>query len=244
VVLTRAAEDNRTLADILRGRGIPVLEVPCIGIRHCLPDTLPEHTDAVVFTSRRGVRALVEQGLWERLLARTGKTPAGASGRPLIGAVGQATADELASHGIPPDLVADPPEGEELARLLIERLKRGQTITAVRGNLRAGGLDQALKEAGYDLFSIQVYENFEPEIPPVEPAPVAGVFVASPSAARRLLQRNPWLGSARFFAIGKTTRRAIRQMGVASVETIGPSLEDWVEALCRAHERAVGLRGS
>ena len=115
-------------------------------------------------------------------------------------------------------------------------------IAVARGNLRAGGLDKALKEAGYDLIAVQVYENVSPAIPALEPVPVAAVFVASPSAGERILQRNEWLRGCRFVCIGRTTEEALRSMGVASVVPAGASLDNWADELCEAHAQAIGFR--
>lgn len=243
VVLTRSQDDNRELADHLQRRGVPVLEIPCIAVRPVMPDALPERVDAVVFTSRNGVSGLVEQGLWKRILARIDETTPRGRPDPLVGAVGMGTSARLTEYGIEADFVADPPEGEVLARQMIEKLGSGRAIVIVRGNLHAGKLDEMLEEAGHQLFPIQVYENVPPQVPSVEPVPIAAVFVASPSAARRLLEKNAWLHGARFFAIGNTTEEALRGLGIRSVETIGSALTDWVESLCRAYKREVGFQG-
>ncbi|MBI4862880.1 MAG: uroporphyrinogen-III synthase [Candidatus Riflebacteria bacterium] len=85
-----------------------------------------------------------------------------------------------------------------------------------------------------------VYENVAPEIPRLAPFPVAAVFVASPSAARRLVAANPWVRQTRFLTIGPTTASAVRDLGVGSVRAIGSTLTDWIEHLCAAHRLAIG----
>jgi uroporphyrinogen-III synthase len=240
VVLTRSVYDNRELADRLERRGVPVLEIPCVAIRPVMPDSVPERADVVVFTSRNGVAGFVAQGLSGKMLSRSDASPRPRDRPPLVGAVGRNTSAKLAEAGIEADFVADPPEGETLARLMIGRLEPNRTIAVVRGNLRAGKLDEMLAAAGHRLVPIQVYENVSPQVPSVDPVAVTAVFVASPSAGRRLLEKNGWLRSARFLVIGKTTEESLLAMGVGSVETIGSTLTDWVEALCGAHLRAVG----
>jgi uroporphyrinogen-III synthase len=68
---------------------------------------------------------------------------------------------------------------------------------------------------------------------------VAAVFVASPSAAKRLVDKNPWIKGAHYCAIGSTTAEALKNLGVGSIEEVGAELEMQVEALCQAHQRAV-----
>jgi uroporphyrinogen-III synthase len=157
----------------------------------------------------------------------------------LVAAVGTATEKELEAAGVKVDLVADPPKGTVLARLIMKEVEPPASIAVVRGDLRAGGMDDALEEAGYWIEPLIVYENVGPDIPRLEPTPVAAVFVASPSAAKRLVDKNPWIKGAHYCAIGSTTAEALKNLGVGSIEEVGTELEMQVEALCQAHQRAV-----
>ena len=231
VVLTRQDEDNRALAAALRDRGVPVREIPCVATRYLTPAREPElPVDAVTFSSRRGVRGFMRLELAKHMIP--------AAPRPLVGAVGEATAAELADSGFEAELVADPPEGRELARRLIEKLEPGSRILVVRGNLRAGEMDAALERAGQRIAPLIVYENVDPGVPALEPFEVAAVFVASPSAAKRLLEKNGWFGKQSFFVIGRTSADALEKLGVGSVTTVGPHFDDWVDALSTACRQA------
>ncbi len=232
VVLTREPEDNLQLKDELAARGVPVREIPCLATRFIRPEHLPHETpSAVTFSSRRGVRACSQLDLLSELIPGDSRT--------IVGAVGPATAASLSEAGIKVDLVANPPEGRELARLLVAKLKNGSRVTLVRGNLRAGEMDTILSQAGMLLDPLIVYENIEPDIPVCEPFPVAGVFVASPSAARRLLEKNPWMKKNSFFAIGSTTARQLSDLGIERVGVLGAGFDNWLEALHEAHLQAV-----
>lgn len=213
VVLTREPEDNRELAAELARRGIPVREIPCLATRYHQPAEVPGRADAVVFTSRRGVKGLLLLPGRIRLLS--------VSPPPLLCAVGKATAEAIQAGGLGVDIIADPPTGEVLAQALTARLPAGRRILLVRGNLRAGGLDEALERAGYEIVGVEVYENSAPDVPAVAPFPVAAVFAASPSAARRLLEANPWLRERPFVGIGPTTEKALRELGVGRVVVAG-----------------------
>jgi len=231
VVLTRESADNLELAKALLERGVLVREIPCISTRFIMPQMPQAKIDVVAFSSRRGVRGVVEQDLLKLLIPE--------ENRPLVAAVGPATQKELESAGVKVDLVADPPKGTELARLIMKEIEPPASVAVVRGDLRAGGMDDALEQAGFWIEPVIVYENAGPDIPRLEPTPVAAVFVASPSAAKRLVEKNPWIKQAHFCAIGPTTAEALKDLKVGSIEEVGTELDRQVEALFRAHRRAL-----
>lgn len=231
VVLTRESEDNLELAKALLERGVLVREIPCISTRFIMPKIPQARIDVVTFSSRRGVRGVIEQNLVTQLIPE--------ENRPLVAAMGPATRKELESAGVKVDLVADPPKGTVLARLIMKEVEPPASIAVVRGDLRAGGMDDALEEAGFWVEPVIVYENVGPDIPRLEPTPVAAVFVASPSAAKRLVDKNPWIRGAHYCAIGPTTAEALKSLGVGSIEEVGTELQMQVEALYQAHQRAV-----
>lgn len=220
VVLTRSREDNRALADALRARGACVVELPCLRIEYLRPAP-PEPARVAVFSSRHGVRGWQECGL---------SLPAGCS----RAAVGPATAAALAAAGLPARWIADPPEGAALARLLCEDLARGARVLLVQGNLRAGKLEPPLRQAGFELATVEVYRNLEAPLPSTPRFPVAMVFCASPSAARRLLEAQPWLRTCRFACIGQTTAAALSELGVTEPLKLGATFDNWLETLARA----------
>ena len=234
ILLTRESEDNKKLAHALEQRGIPVMEIPCVATRYLKKKHIPKDSDALLFTSRRGVRGFFLCNPDKAMLLDSEK-------RPLIGAVGKATARELEQKGVSVNLIAWPPKGEVLANLVIDELKNKNNIkipkiTIIRGNLHAGALDEMLKNAGFTLQSVEVYENVDPIIPKLTPFAVSAVFGASPSAVRRLLTANPWLKSAPFFAIGSTTLDALRNMGVSSAQKAGSQFELWLDVLSDAYK--------
>jgi uroporphyrinogen-III synthase len=100
--------------------------------------------------------------------------------------------------------------------------------------MRAGGLERVLGDAGHAIATLTVYANDEPPIPRDGPFEVAAVLAASPSAARRLVAAMPWMAGCAFVSVGPTTTRALRELGVASVEEPGPDPADWEGALARA----------
>jgi len=123
IVVTRAAAQAQRFTQLLEAAGARVLEAPAIVIA---PPSSWEPLDAalaaldtytwVIFTSVNGV-AMVDR----RLTAR-GFTWSAMSGRR-VAAIGPATADALAEHGVRPDVVP----GEYRAEGLVERLRAVMT---------------------------------------------------------------------------------------------------------------------
>ncbi len=214
VVLTRESEDNRALAALLEPEGIDVIDYPCIAIRPIRPpETLIralEGGDAfksVVFTSRRGAAIFMESpGAGREALAKT-----------LVAAVGGKTAETLAAFGVRVDVAAAEQTGESLARDLLARLGPGDRVLHVRGNLTTGVLARTLEAGGVSVAELVVYENVRPELAPLEEDARYVVVCASPSAAERFLEANPWARSGRFIAIGPVTAGRLKELGVRDV---------------------------
>jgi len=235
VVLTREGADNAPLARRLRAAGAVVREIPCASTRYRDPDedeirALPRARDvaALLFGSRRAVTGLT---MWMQRSGEQTWARRALAGRPLLGAVGAATARALAGEGWKPDVVASPPTGESLAAAVSGRLHDGSVAVWPCGEIRAMGLTGGLEAAGISVRPLTVYANVRPEIPRLPPFPVASIFVAAPSAARRLLEAMPWMVDCRFVSIGPTTSEALASLGVGDVVEPGSVEDDWLEAL-------------
>ncbi len=237
IVLTREPEDSAALDEALRRAGVEVRQIPCASTRYRPPGedeicALPEPSavHALLFSSRRGAEGWHEwkkslpAGSWPHAFPRPGVT---------VAAVGKRTARALDAAGVGADLVAEPPRGAVMARMLDERLARPSTMVLVAGEVRMRAGEDLLRSRGHLIFAITVYENVEPAIGPVEPFDVAAVFVAAPSAARRLIGAIPWMKEASFVSIGPTTTEALRKLGVERVLEVGADLEAQKSALVR-----------
>ena len=232
VVLTRQAKDNQKLAQALAEKHVPVVQIPCIETRLVKPvQALPSEIDALIFTSRHGVAGFLALHQARQILDSTPQ--------PKVAAVGQATQHALCAAGIRVDYIPQESNGLALADVLRQRLPAGSRLGWLHGNLRASAWHQDLQQSGFTVFSIQVYENREPNIPQHLPFRVAAVFCASPSAGKRLLAKNPWLMHAPFYCIGHTTQQALLALGVTQVTLMGVGLSNWTQALCAAHKLAL-----
>jgi uroporphyrinogen-III synthase len=235
VVLTRERPDNAPLAAALERRGVPVVQIPCTSTRYVDPDPAevealpdPGRVGALAFTSRRGVEGWVR---WVQGASRDAWPRRLDARRVTVAAVGRRTAAALAAARMSADVVADPPRGVVMARQLAAHLEAPAAVVVPGGRMRVREGDALLARRGFDVRGIVVYVNEEP---PIEPRPrfdVGAVFVASPSAARRLLSAMEWMRGAPFVSIGPTTTDALVSLGVGDVTQAEPHPESWERML-------------
>ncbi|ULH15311.1 uroporphyrinogen-III C-methyltransferase [Deinococcus sp. KNUC1210] len=235
VAVTRTREGGSGLADLLRGRGAQVLEVPLI--RHA-PTGEPETVRAVLndlswvrwllLSSQQAVVSLFseldEAGLDVRAL-----------GGLKIAAVGPATARSLWEHGIRADFVPSTPGARHLGAEL--PAQPGEELLHFTSQLAEQELQAALEGRGLKYVRVEGYrtEPAEPgqnELERLKSAEV--VTLASGSAARHLAA----LAGTDFTVavMGPQTEAAARELGFNRVVVAeNPSLE----ALATAAEQAV-----
>ncbi|MFH1436024.1 MAG: uroporphyrinogen-III synthase [Pseudomonadota bacterium] len=217
VILTRESGDNEELARLIRSDGIEVIDYPCIEIRPVEPPSGmaakiadPGRYDAIVFTSRRSVP------FFSRIMPGD-EPPRGA----IIAAVGGKTAQTLRKAGMEVHVTTREQTGEALGEALARRLKKGDRVLYVRGNLMTGTLKAILEKQGMDIDELIVYENVEPALEPLSIGGRCAVVCASPSALERFVRANPKLKDAQFVAIGPVTAGSMAGLGLKNIITAG-----------------------
>lgn len=215
IILTRQHADNEALRLLLAAEGAEVIEYPCIQTEPIPVDQWqstgalpPEECQAVVFTSRHGVRAFAP--LLERL-GRAAKT---------VAVVGSGTAAEVElSFGRPPDLVASPPTADGLAVRLLEILRPGMGILWVRGNRSTETFKDRMIAHGFRLAELVVYRNLPVRLAPLPISPPALLVFGSPSAAENFFECNgsEWKRCL-CLAIGPTTAESLVGLGCSRIE--------------------------
>ena len=225
VLVTRAEEQAGELIERLRVMGAE--PIPCATIRSAPPVDWPpldaaiarlSSYDWVIFTSANGVRYFVERA------TERGCSPA-ALDRLKVGAVGRATADALARHGIRVDFVP----AEYVAESLVAGIGdvAGQRILLPRADLARRTLVDGLAAKGAYVDDVVAYRTL-----PAEPAdcgllgdvaaPLALDVATFTSASTvrnfvALLGERPAreaLGSALVACIGPVTARAAEEAGL------------------------------
>jgi uroporphyrinogen III methyltransferase/synthase len=157
IVITRAAAQASRFVELLEAEGARVLAAPTIAIE---PPPSWEPLDAaldtidtfawVVFTSVNGV-AMVDR----RLTAR--RDAWAAVGRRRIAAIGPATAEALAEHGVRADAVPAEYRAEGLVMRLRRELKPGERVLLPRAAQTRDVLVQGLRKFGAEVVEVPVY---------------------------------------------------------------------------------------
>ena len=228
VILTRPRESSTELTCALEDLGARVRVLPTITIATCelAGDTAADvraelsagHYTGVIFTSARAVTALINalgRGPWN--------LPAFS--------VGPKTTRALLPHWGGPITQASEP----LARGLVETISAATPTPAqflfACSTLARPVIEEGLCEQGHQVTRLELYET-QPITGPLSPTPSlepgAWVVVASPSAARGLINSGLELDHARIACIGPTTRAAVLGLGLS------------VEA-CAEHPGTAGL---
>jgi uroporphyrinogen III methyltransferase/synthase len=243
IVVTRAAAQAQRFTELLEAAGARVLAAPAIVIG---PPPSWEPLDAaldaldtftwVIFTSVNGV-AMVDRRLTARRLA----WPVLAGRR--VAAIGPATADALAEHGVRADLVP----GEYRAEGLLERL-RGVVTPADRVLLPRAAqtrdvLVTGLRRLGAQVTEVPAYATRRAEAgaarlrEALASGTIDAVTFTSSSTARNFAElftedeRRAWLGRVTVASIGPITAATAAEYGLTTDVMPG---EYTIPALARA----------
>ncbi len=221
VIVTRPADQAAGLVSALSELGATVICLPTI---RAVPvpanelalvlERLPTY-DWIVFTSENGVRYLLAA------VAHRGGGPADLA-HARLAAVGRATADALARHGLATDFVPAVALGEALLREFAAGWDlAGRRVLRVRGDLAASGLERGLRAAGATVDVATVYRTRPADPDPailaeIRQAPPAAVTFASGSAVEgfaRIFPDSALPATVPAVCIGQPTQVAARRAG-------------------------------
>jgi uroporphyrinogen III methyltransferase/synthase len=251
VVVTRARQQASEMSARLAALGADVIEMPAIRIAPPA-DAAPLDAaaarlasyDWVVLTSVNGVDALFAA------MGRAGKD-ARSFGAARVCAIGPATAERLALHGICADLVPEKFVAEELlAELLRRNEAAGKKFLLARADIARPMLRDELQKAGATVEEVEAYRTLAEAPDPARRDDAAGaeiVTFASSGAVRnfaaalgperlaRLRER------ARLVSIGPVTSQTMNELGLpvaaeAARSTI-PALVDAVVNTAKEMQR-------
>ncbi len=162
VLITRAGEQSDAFARALLGYGAAPIIAPTIAIvapddaqaADALVDALASY-HWIVFTSQNGVNEF-----FRRLGARN--ADARSLGGVKVAAIGDRTAERLATYGVRADLVPNAFISEEVARALIAQSQPGERVILYRAQEARDALPQMLRDAGLSVTVVAAYKTVVP----------------------------------------------------------------------------------
>ncbi len=246
VVVTRARAQASELSERLRALGASVVELPAIRIVNVAPSPALEETlDAigdfglVILTSVNGVEALFAR------LAERGRDARSLSAQATVVAIGPATAERLAAHGVTADVVPERFVAEGILEALADRPLDGVATLVARARGSRHLLIDGLEARGARVTELELYEALpEPADDATRAAAIAAdylTFTAS-STVRSFTglldaaERARLADGPRVVSIGPITSGTAREEGLA-VHARGERVHD-----PRPDRRAAGGR--
>ena len=233
IAVTRAREQNSALRRPLEELGAAVVEIPTIEIR--APDSWEpleralislDQFDYLILTSVNGVKKLMER------LKACGKSAADLA-HLQVGAIGPATAAELARHGVRVDFVPSAYRAEGLLQALDGCDLYGKAFLIPRAKVARDLVPRVLRESGARVEVVDAYQTALPSLSTGEfarlltPPPELVTFTSSSTAVNfahllRECEAMPVSG-VKAASIGPVTSETARQLGFEVVLEAGES---------------------
>ena len=257
IVVTRAPEQAGELIRELERLGAEVLILPTVSFAppsdwQPLDSALRAigEFDWILLTSQNAVRFVAQ-----RLRELKVDPKALETEKPLIAAVGPATAQAAVEAGFRVVYVAKEHSGEGLARELQASLRNGRVLLP-RSDRADDRLLNLLREAGAQVTEVVAYRTAAPTLDTgivvrVQRADVDAIVFASPSAyhnlsdvmgAKRLAELSSRVD---FAAIGPTTARALREAPArVAIEANESSAAGLADAIAKHYQRQVLAKDS
>jgi uroporphyrinogen III methyltransferase / synthase len=233
IAITRAREQSSALRMPLVNLGASVVEIPTIEIRD--PDSWQPldralaslgQFDFLILTSVNGVKKLMDR------LKACGKSTADLA-HLQVGAIGPATAGELARYGVRVDFVPSAYRAEGLLEALDGCDLYGKTFLIPRAKVARDLVPRVLREGGARVEVVEAYQTALPSLTTDEfarlltPPPELITFTSSSTAtnfAHLLRQYRPTpANTVKAASIGPVTSATARHLGFDVVLEAGES---------------------
>jgi uroporphyrinogen III methyltransferase/synthase len=257
IVVTRAAAQAQRFVSLLQSAGARVIEMPTIAIE---PPSSWEPFDTAldelgtfawaIFTSVNGVM-MVDRRLGNRRTAWT------AFGQLRLAAIGPATAEALAEHGLRVEVVPREYRAEGLVRVLERAIRPGDRIFLPRAAQTRDVLVRELGRLGAQVVEVPVYttRRVEAGAGRLRNALAAGgvdaVTFTSSSTARNFAElftddeRQAWLANVTVASIGPITAATAAEYGLTThvmpreytIPALARALEDYFDRVRPAPAR-------
>lgn len=255
MVVTRAPEQAKELVRELERVGAKAITLPTVSFAAPANWMALDKAiggiggfDWILLTSQNAVRFLAQRCDELRLDLKSLQAP-----RPLVAAVGPATAKAATDAGLRVDYTATKHTGEALVAELVEKLWGAigeRKVLLPRSDRGDERLRNALREAGARVTDVIAYRTAAPKALDAEildrlrRAEVEAIVFASPSAYHNLCDA---MGAGElaelsskvdFAAIGPTTARALRESGArVAIEANESSAAGLVDSIAKFYQR-------
>lgn len=227
VVITRAADQSRTLSQELANRGATVWQFPVVEfvepadwtpLKRALAN-LPSY-DWVIFTSQNAVRFFFAAVSQQQLKP---------SFAPRVAVVGPETQRALADLEIAAALCPEKFSSAALFESLSGQVA-GKKILLPQSDRASPALGEQLRQAGAEVDAVVAYCTLRPKAPDrnllhrIRSGDVDAVIFASPSAVDHFVELvgRPWLtefaGRICWVSMGPSTTKALGEFGVSVIE--------------------------
>jgi uroporphyrinogen-III synthase len=224
VILTREPEDNAVLEEKLAQEGIKTLSYPCISTRvipyegYSICGKSVSDFKIIAFTSKRAVAGM--ERVWRELK----------NSDAILAAVGNRTAEEIKARiGRKAEIIGKKQTGESLAKAIIARFNQPVSVLYVRGNKTTDEFKSLLQSNGFQVYDLIVYENYAPELKPLELNQPAIVMFASPSAVINFYRVNPLIkNTVSAVAIGESTKKELIRLGFSQIRVASKPEPDYL----------------
>jgi len=255
VLVTRAGEQAGSAAALLREQGAEPVVVPTIVI---VPPADPAPLASAIERLRAGAYAWVAftsangvEHTWQALEAAGGDAGTFAGAR--LGAVGRATAEALAAHGLRADVVAAESRAEGLAAAMARAIQgEGGRVLFPRAARGRDVLPDALRAVGCTVDVVAAYETrpvtgaaLEALAAELGAGRLDAVTFTSSSTVESLCdalgdRAVPLLGRARLASIGPVTSDTARSRGLrVDVEAEETTVVGLIRALAESYAKPV-----
>ena len=251
IVITRRQEQSPELQGALVALGAEVVQIPTIEIRtpaswEPLDQAIRRITefDYLLLTSVNGALSLLAR---LRACGRDARDLAGLQ----VGAIGPATAAELAQAGVSVDFVPTEYRAEGLLEWLSNHDVRGKAFLIPRAKVARDLVPRVLKERGAIVEVVEAYETVAPSLSPGEmdrlltPRPHAITFTSSSTVSNfaKLMgeeRLREALAGIALVSIGPITSDTVRKLGLdVNIE----AKESTIPGLVHAIEEYFSARG-
>lgn len=235
IVITRAAHQADSFGSKLEHQGAQIFYLPLIRIERSQDARCPEDPDSfdwLVITSANGVHYL------NQCLLDAGYS-LGSITKCRIAAIGKATAEALAAHGVTTDVVPEKHVADALAQELLaaEPVPQGKRVLLAQGDKAGRSLGRALELRGMNVTPLICYENKDRMPTPAEVADLCSfapdaVTFFSPSAVKVFCRASLHETLAKqphplvYASIGPVTTASMEEVGLAPIIEASRQVED------------------